>query len=194
MEHDSTYVEPNLDGVYCEFRGLAFHDALEENLRYCWSSRLGRNQFTLKFSPLVILIVITLLLNNHIVHDHTNSHDLPYLLLPPCASKVPKNSPTRLEHTKFSLHILPDRLLLFCKHTLCLFYRFANCLHKCGLGRIDTIWEIVPFVIRVTIDLIGHLWSMSFYKPREKWRSMKHIDIIVRVGHAEERVSYPEIL
>jgi hypothetical protein len=99
-----------------------------------------------------------------------------------------------LEHTKFSLHILPDRLLLFCKHTLCLFYRFANCLHKCGLGRIDTIWEIVPFVIRVTIDLIGHLWSMSFYKPREKWRSMKHIDIIVRVGHAEERVSYPEIL
>jgi hypothetical protein len=164
-----------LDVVYCEFRGLAFHDALEENLQYCRWSRLGRNQFTLKFSPLVILIVIA-------------------LLPPPCASKVSKNSPTKLEHTKFSLHILPGRLLLFCKHTLCLFYRFANCLHKCGLGRIDTIWEIVPFVIRVTVDLIGHLWSMSFYKPRENRRSMKHIDIIVRVGHAEERVPYPEIL
>jgi hypothetical protein len=90
------------------------------------------------------------------------------------------NSPTRLEHTKYPLHILPSRLLLFSKPTLGFFYRFADCLHKCALGRIYTIYEIVWFVIGVTIDLIGDIWSMAFCKPIEYQRSLKHVDIIVR--------------
>jgi hypothetical protein len=34
---------------------------------------LGRNQSTLKFPPLIILVVITLLLKDHVVYDHASS-------------------------------------------------------------------------------------------------------------------------
>jgi hypothetical protein len=35
---------------------------------------------------------------------------------------------------------------------------------------------------------------MNFNKPRENWRVLQHIDIIVWTFHAEERMTYPKIL
>jgi hypothetical protein len=85
---------------------------------------------------LVIHVVIVLLLNYHVVHDHTSSYDLPPCLLAPSPSMAPNNSPTRLVHTKCPLHIIPSSFLLFNKPTFFLFFRIADCLHKCGPTKI----------------------------------------------------------
>ena len=37
-------------------------------------------------------------------------------------------------------------------------------------------------------------WGLAFCKPREDWRTLQHVDIIVRTCHAEERMPYPKIL
>jgi hypothetical protein len=37
--------------------------------------------------------IITLVLNNHVVHDHTSNPDLPHGVIAPCFSKVSNNSP-----------------------------------------------------------------------------------------------------
>jgi hypothetical protein len=42
--------------------------------------RVCSNLLTLKIPPLIIDTIITLLINDHVVHDHTSSHDLPHLL------------------------------------------------------------------------------------------------------------------
>jgi hypothetical protein len=75
--------------------------------------------------------------------------------------------------------------LIFSKHTIFLVFRFVDCLHKYGLRKIDTIDKIVPFIIRVPIDLIVDHLSIDFHKSREHSRALKHIDVIARAYHAE---------
>jgi hypothetical protein len=60
---------------------------------------------------------------NHTVYDHTSSHGLPHLCTSSSPNRVPNNGPTKLEHTKYPLHILPSRLFLFSKLTLCIIFR-----------------------------------------------------------------------
>jgi hypothetical protein len=96
----------------------------------------GATKSPKKFPALVIHVVIVLLLKYHIVHDHTSSYDLPHCLLAPSPSMAPNNSPTRLVHTKCPLHIIPSSFLLFNKPTFFLFFRIADCLHKCGPTKI----------------------------------------------------------
>jgi hypothetical protein len=48
----------------------------------------------LKISPLVIDTIITLLLSDYVMHDHTKNHDLPHLYNPLLPSRV-NNGPTR---------------------------------------------------------------------------------------------------
>jgi hypothetical protein len=104
----------------------------------CVRSRLGHNQITFKFPPLVVHTIIVLLLNDYAVHDHTSNHVLQHYLLP-CRTRVPNNSPARLQHIKCPLHNLPSSFLIFSKPILFLVFRIVDCLHKCGAGRIDSI-------------------------------------------------------
>jgi hypothetical protein len=77
----STYIEPNHARVGCELHGLAVDDALENKIyKVCRWPMLGHNQITLKFPPLFICDVIALLLNDHVVQDHTSSHGIRALL------------------------------------------------------------------------------------------------------------------
>jgi hypothetical protein len=85
---------------------------MEKILKGCWSW-IWSNQLTLKIPPLIIDTIITLLLNDHVMHDHTRSHDLPHLLNALLLRWVMNNGPARLKNTKCSLHIFPARLLFF---------------------------------------------------------------------------------
>jgi hypothetical protein len=116
------------------------------NLMICMEKFLKRsryrvciNQLTLKILPLIIDTIITLLLNDHVVHDHISSHDLPHLLNNLLLSSVTNNGPTRLENTKCSLHIFPTSLLFFRKPTVFLLSGITMCLHKNRPLQIDTI-------------------------------------------------------
>jgi hypothetical protein len=101
--------------------------------------RVWSNLLTLKIPPLIIDAIITLLFNDHVVHDHTSSHDLPHLLNTTCLSWVMNNSPTRLKNTKCLLHIFLARLLFFGKPTVFFLSGIMMCLHKNRPLRIDTI-------------------------------------------------------
>jgi hypothetical protein len=101
--------------------------------------RVWSNQLTLKILPLIIDAIITLFFNDHVMHDHTSSHDLPHMLNTPCLSWVTNNGPTRLKNTKCSLHIFPASLLFFGKPIVFLLSGITMCLHKNRPLRIDTI-------------------------------------------------------
>jgi hypothetical protein len=101
--------------------------------------KVWSNQLTLKISPLIVDAIITLLFNDHVVHDHTSSHDLPHLLNTPYLSWVTNKGPTRLKNTKCSLHIFSASLLSFGKPTVFFLSGITMCLHKNRPLRIDTI-------------------------------------------------------
>jgi hypothetical protein len=122
-------IKPIFFGAGSELHGIAVHDALKKINQVCRSPGLGRNQLTLKFPPLVIHVVITLLFNDHVMHDHPCY--LPRYLLAPCSNRVPSNSAERLQQTKWPLHILPSSFLLFSKSTPFPVFRDADCLYKC---------------------------------------------------------------
>jgi hypothetical protein len=83
---------------------------------------------TLKLATIVIEVVITLLLNGRLVHDHTSSYHLMHDLNITCSSKMMNNSPPSLEHTKFPFHIFPPSLLPLGKPFHFLNWRITNCL------------------------------------------------------------------
>jgi hypothetical protein len=74
---------------------LSMH--MEKLLKRCYPC-LWLNQFMLKLSFLVMDVVITLLLKNHVAHDHVNSHNIMHDLNIPCSSSVTNNSLPRSEH------------------------------------------------------------------------------------------------
>jgi hypothetical protein len=91
-------LNPIMDVVIMQtFCGM--HELLPKCHPYRWLSQL-----TLKISALVIYAVITLVLNDHVVHDHTSCHHIPYPLCAPSSSRVANNSPPRLKHTKPAQH------------------------------------------------------------------------------------------
>jgi hypothetical protein len=96
---------------------------------------------------LIINAFIALILDDHVMHDHTSSHDLPHHLYAPCPRRVANNSPLRLEHTKCTLDILPACFLSLSKPSIFLLCWFTNCLHKSRLPRIDAIFKVVALVI-----------------------------------------------
>ena len=52
----------------------------------------------------------------------------------------------------------------------------------------------VSLVVLVAVDPKVDRWGVTFCKPCEDWRTLQHVDIIVRTCHAEERMTYPKIL
>jgi hypothetical protein len=54
---------------------------------------LGLNQLILELSSLVMELFITLILNDHVVHDHTNSRHLAHDFVALICSRVQNNSP-----------------------------------------------------------------------------------------------------
>jgi hypothetical protein len=55
---------------------------------------------------------ISLILNDHVVHNHTSGYHLPHGLVATCSSRVSKTSPMTLEHTKCLLHIFPTNFFV----------------------------------------------------------------------------------
>ena len=96
----------------------------------CYRWTIGHNIVTLILPVLVIEPLRTLDLHDHVVHDHTCIHHLPQSLNTPTSRRVPNNSPSRLEHTKSTLHILFTTLLFFGKPCSLLPLRVRDCLHK----------------------------------------------------------------
>jgi hypothetical protein len=109
-------------------------------------------------------ICFTPALDNYVVHDHTIVHALPHLRLRPSESRVPNNSKSLLKHSKCPLYIPPTRILTLSIVRLLLKAWRRNGLHKCRPLRVDTIGEVVPFIVHVAV----HLRSLSLCK------SLKH--------------------
>jgi hypothetical protein len=86
------------------------------------------------------------ILQNYVMHDHTNSHHFPHCIQISCSCMVPNNSPASLQNTKWSFHILPTSFLLSCITSFFLILGFRDCIHKCGPCMIYTICKLVPFV------------------------------------------------
>ena len=59
----------------------------------------------------VAYILATLILDDHVVHDHKNVHDVPKHLLIPKSSRSSHNSKLGLQNPKSSLHIFSSRRL-----------------------------------------------------------------------------------
>ena len=167
---------------------------LDELCKHCRStSMLRHNIVTLELKHLIVDTFRTLILYNHIMHDHTSSHHLPQLLGAPSSSRILNDASSRLKNTKSTLHI-PSTLLCLSKSLPLLSYRVGDCLHKSSPLRIDTISQVVvSFVVVVAIDLNIDLWAVAFCKPSEHQRTPKHVCVIVIDGHAEKRVPNLEI-
>jgi hypothetical protein len=86
--------------------------------RISWCIRRNSSNINAPLQPLVMEDITTLIINDHVVHDHTSGHHLRHVINASYSSRVPKNSPLGLEHTKFQIHIFPTSLLLLRKHHL----------------------------------------------------------------------------
>jgi hypothetical protein len=147
---------------------------MEELLKYCCSWMWG-NQLTLKFPPLVMDAIIAFILDDHVMHDHASSYDLPHRLCVPCTRRVANNIRPRLEHTKYTLHILPACFLSLSKPSIFLLRWFTNCLHKSRPGGIDAISKVIALVVWMAIDLIVKHRSIALRylaKTEECWSTL----------------------
>ena len=130
---------------------------LDELCKHCRStSMLRHNIVTLELKHLIVDTFRTLILYNHIMHDHTSSHHLPQLLGAPSSSRISNDAPSRLQNTKGTLDILPSTHLLLGKSPPLLSDKVWDCLHNSGPLRIDTVSSAVPFVVVVVIDVNIH--------------------------------------
>jgi hypothetical protein len=139
---------------------------------------LKHNILTLKLKPLIVQTFRALIFYDHIVHDHISSHHLPQFLRAPGISRIPNDASSRLQNTKGTLDILPSTLLLLGKFFL-LSDRVGDCLDNSGPLRIDTVTQVVSFVVDVAVDSKVHRWAVAFGKPSKHRRALKHVDIIV---------------
>ena len=110
-----------------------------ELCKHCRSSMLRHNIVTLKLKPLFIDMFWTLILYDHIAHDHTSSHHLPQLLGAPSSSRILNDASLGLKNTESMLHILSSTLLFLGKSPPLLSYQVGDCLDKSSPLRIDTI-------------------------------------------------------
>ena len=129
---------------------------------------LRHNIVTLELKPLIVDMFQALILYYHIVNDHTSSHHLPQLIRDPSPSRIPNDAPSRLQNTKGTLDILPSTLLLLGKSFPLLSDRVGDCLHNSGPLRIDTVAQIVSFVVGVAKV---HWWAVAFGKPSKHRRA-----------------------
>jgi hypothetical protein len=76
-----------------------------ELCKRCRSSMLTYNNFTLKLKPLAVEFTRTLILYDHVAHDHTSSHHLPQLLGAPNSSRITERCPIEIEeHQRYAPH------------------------------------------------------------------------------------------
>ena len=60
--------------------------------------------------------------------------------------------------------------------------------------RIDTVNQIVAHILLMPIDSIVASKILPIGQPRQQWRPLQHIDVIVRPGHAKDNVLNLEVL
>ena len=92
-----------------------------------------------------------LILDNHVVHDHTSVHYVPKHLLIPKSSRSSHNSKLGLQNPKSSLHIFSSRRLSIVEIKIFLTFRLFQRLHKCLPLWVDAIRRIVAIVVRTAI-------------------------------------------
>jgi hypothetical protein len=80
-------LKPIIDVVIMQ-KNYDIYELLPRYHPCCWLSQL-----TLKILALIIDDVVSLVLNVHVVHDHTSSHHIPHSLWAPSFSRVPNNTP-----------------------------------------------------------------------------------------------------
>src|SRR3954471_1295549 len=106
----------------------------------------------------VIKILGTLILDDHVVQYHTSCHDPPKRFHIPKPCRFTNNGKLRLQNSKCSLHILPSNRLSIMKprffHTL----RVMNWLEKCCTPWVYPICKIVFLCALVPILLKLKLW------------------------------------
>jgi hypothetical protein len=73
----------------------------------CGPPHLHRNPHQLIVGMIHIFPII--ILYNHVMHDDTNSHDIPKELLVPISSRPPHNGKLGLQNSKCYLYIFPSR-------------------------------------------------------------------------------------
>ena len=129
---------------------------LGELFKYCRYSMLRHNILTLKLKALIVQTFQALVFYDHIMHDHTSSHHLPQFLRAPGISTIPNDAPSRLQNTKGTLNILPNTLLLLGKSFPLLSDTVGYCLDNSGPLRIDTVIQVVSFVVVVVVDSKVH--------------------------------------
>src|SRR5215216_5818021 len=59
--------------------------------------------------------ILSLILNDHVVQDHTTVHHFPHLIFRPSHSRKPVNCKPLLEHIKWPLHVLPASFMFLGK-------------------------------------------------------------------------------
>ena len=84
-----------------------------------------------------------------------------------------------MQNTKGTLDILFRTLLLLGKSFPLLSDRIGDCIHNSGPLRIDTVTQVVSFVVVVAVDSKVHRWAVAFGKPSKHRRALKHVGIIV---------------
>ena len=77
------------------------------------------------------------------------------------------------------LDILSSTLLLMGESLPLLSDRVGDCLHTSGPLRINTVTQVVSFLVVVAVDSKVHRWAVAFGKPSKHRRALKHVDIIV---------------
>ena len=139
---------------------------------------IGGNKTGHPFSPLlhshgmsqelilrVVYILATLILDDHIVHDHTSMHYVPKHLLIPKSSRSSHNSKLGLQNPKSSLHIFSSRRVSILEIKIFLTFRFFQRLHKCWPLWVDAIRKIVAMVVCTTISYKLHRWQFTICNP-----------------------------
>jgi hypothetical protein len=82
---------------------------------------------------------LAVILDDHVMHDHTRMHHLPHLIMRPGKSRIPNSRKLSLKHTKCPLDILPAALLTLNKMAILLTRWRGDYFHKCRSCWIDTI-------------------------------------------------------
>jgi hypothetical protein len=82
---------------------------------------------------------LVVILDDHVMHDHTSLHHLPHLIVRPGKSRIPNNRKLSLKHTKCPLDIVLAALLTLRKVVILSTCWRGDYFHKYRSCWIDTI-------------------------------------------------------
>ena len=147
---------------------------LGELFRLCRYSMLRHNILTLKLKPLIIQMsgrssstVILCMITQAVITSHS------FCMLQVLAgyrTMSHRDCKTPKAHSTFFLALSCSWANLFLFSPT----RVGYCLYNSGPLRIDTVTQIIPFVVVVAVDSKVHRWAVAFGKPSKHRRALKH--------------------